>query len=488
MNGLKTAFFASIGGVLLLIISSRFIEYRQWKNEIGKLSDETIALNKIVILLGQMKEETADNFTYTDENNNKVKPANVFRDIYTESKKQSQALQSFSTSMADTINAGFEKLIGEQNHLNTIPYIEKLRQEIVTLSNKQDKMVEEFKTSMYSGFEKVVGQQNDLNTIPILEKLQVEIEGLGNKLQDPTNEMTQNVVKDLEAALERMVNEFKTSVSGSAKSELESLAKLLGQAGSSLTDFPKKLEEMTNNLNENFRGLQGVVEQISQQTLTQSTESTGAMKKQLDDITSVFKENIGTLQSGQSELITKQSENVKLSDGLLNAFNTSIVKMNSLSDGVNETIKKFDRVQTDLNLAAGQLKSVSENVNTSSSSIKDAQLKFSEQSNHFLTANAKTIEEIQKALSLAKNTSDDYVQKFTIIEEGLKGIFTQIQTGLHDYRDTVGNSLEMLLGKYSVELTKSTDALSGAIKIQEDSMVELTEVLSKFNTLKSQRN
>ena len=483
LDGLKTAFFASIVGIVSLIISSKFIAFTQRKYEKVILSDETIALNTLIELV----KELNSNLTFTDENNNKVKAANILREIYEESGKQSQALQSFSTSLADTINAGFENLIGQQNTLNTIPFIEKLKQEIITLSNKQDKLVEEFKSSMYSGFEKVVGQQNDLNTIPILEKLQLEIEGLGNKLQDPTTEMTQNVVKDLEAALERMVNEFKSSVSGSAKAELESLAKSLGQAGNSLTEFPRKLEEMTNNLNDNFKGLQTIVQQISQQTLSQSTESTGAMKKQLDDISHVFKENIGALQSGQSELIKKQSDNVRLSEGLLSAFNVSIEKMNSLSNGVNETIKKFDTVQVDLNNAAGQLKSVSENVNSSSVNFRSAEQKFAEQSNQFINSNSKTIEEIQKSLVIAKNVSEDYSQKFAVIENGLKGIFNQIQTGLNDYKDTIGDSLQNFLGKYSDALTTTASALQNTIQMHENTLEDLTEQLDKLD-MKAKKN
>jgi hypothetical protein len=270
LEGLKTAFYASIIGIIALIISSKVIAIVQKGYEKIILSDETVALNKIVDLLNEMKTdinnnaiEFNNNFILTDDNNNKAKPANVFRDIYEESRKQSQALQSFSTSMADTITAGFDKLIGEQNTLSSIPYLEKLRQEITLLSNKQDKIIEEFKTSLSIGFSEVIGQQKELDTIPHLEKLTHEIESFGSKQKDSTSEMTQNVANDISVALGKMIDEFKDSMSGNTKKEFENLATLLNSAGNTLIDFPAKIQTMTDNLNSNFKDLQQVVQNIS---------------------------------------------------------------------------------------------------------------------------------------------------------------------------------------------------------------------------------
>jgi len=435
IGGLKTAFLASIGGIVLSIIFSKFTAYKQWKNEKGKLSEETIALNKLVELTEELKTNFHDSFTYTDENNKRIKPANVFRDIYEESVKQSTALQSFSTDLSTKIEAGFDTIMSNQI-------------------------------------------QNGV--IPELQAVKAAIENLGDKMNDPTTEMTQNVVKELQTAMGTMIDEFKTSMSGSTKSELEHLTTLLSQAGGSLTDFPAKLQNMTENLNENFRGLQEVVQQISKQTLSQSEQSTDQMRKQVEEMSEILKTKVGDLQVGQEVLMTKQSENLQVSDKLLNAFNTSIEKMNGLSVEVTETISKFSKVQSELNSAAFQFKQISENVNNSSSSFKDGQLKFSQHSNEFLKNNVETIQEIQKTLTTAKEVSSDYAKKFEVIEKGLQGIFSRIQTGLNEYRDTVSGSLETYLGRYTDALTKTTESLAGATSIQEGILEELSEQLSKL--------
>jgi len=292
-------------------------------------------------------------------------------------------------------------------------------------------------------------------------------------------------VKELQESMGKMIEEFKTSMSGDTKNEMERLAGLLGQAGGSLTDFPTKLQNMTDNLNENFRGLQDVVQQISQQTLSQSQDSTNAMKKQVEDMSEILRNKVGDLQSGQQSLLTEQSKNLQVSENLLSAFNTSIENMNGLSTGVTQSIIKLNEAQTVLTTTISNFRNASQEINSSSSKFGESQVTFSRYSNEFLQNNSNTIDEIQKSLVKAKDVSADYAQKFEIIEKGLQDIFAKITTGLKDYQATVSGSLETYLGKYTDALTKTAESLAGASSKQEDILAELTEQLSKLNGRKN---
>ena len=447
LSGMGTAFVSSIYGMLLSLVFTFFekVQVNSLHNSIHSLCynlDKKFKISKEderTIELKRQERLLNEYFIFKDENGNDVKPGNVFRDIFSETRKQSVALQSFSTDLANLIEAGFEKIL-----------------------NDPDKGV------MFE-----------------LQSLKTEIVNLGSKLQDPASEMTQNVVKELETSMAKMIEEFKVSMSGSTKSELENLTALLGQAGSSLTDFPSKLELMTDNLNQNFKGLQEVVQQISQQTLKQSEQSTEQMRKQVEEMSEILKDKVGDLQVGQEVLMTKQTENLQVSEKLLGSFNSSIERLNELSNQVNETVSSFSKVQGELNSASGQLKSITENVLSSSNSFKEAQLKFAQHSNEFLKNNASTIEEIQKSLKQAKELSMEYSSKFEIIEKGLQGIFQQISTGLEDYRNTVGESVESFLGKYTEALTNTAKSLADAANtqqgIQTELLDELTEQIDKLN-------
>jgi uncharacterized phage infection (PIP) family protein YhgE len=402
MNGLKTAFLVSISGVALLVIFSFIANMKRKKLEEGVLSDETLAIKKLTEVLLELQNDLKS----TDENGNIIKPGNLFRDLYEESKKQSISLQTFSTDLALTISAGFEQILNDPN-------------------------------------EGVVAE---------LKLVKQEIENLGNKLQDPATDMTQSIVKELQDSMGKMIEEFKTSMSGDTKDEMERLANLLGKAGSSLTDFPKKLETMTDNLNENFKGLQEIVQQISKQTLSQSEESTNQMKKQVEEMSKILSDQVGGLQSGQQTLITEQSKNLSLSENLLTAFNSSIEKMNGLSLGVTDTVSKLNQAQTDLETVISAFKNISQDVNSSTSKFGESQINFTKYSNEFLKNNSNILDQIQETFSTAKDVSKDYADKFKIIEKGLQDIFTTLNKGLTEYQKTVSTSLESFLGNYTEHL------------------------------------
>ena len=431
MNGLKTAFLVSIFGVALLVGFSFWTNIKKKKLEEGVLSEETQAINNLIEAIKELKND----FTSTDDNGNVIKPGNIFRDIYKESLKQSNALQTFSADLALTISAGFEEI----------------------LNNPTEGVVAELKL------------------------VKAEIESLGKKMQDPATDMTQNIVKELQESMGKMIEEFKTSMSGDTKNEMEHLAKLLGQAGGSLTDFPMKLQNMTDNLNENFRGLQDVVKQISQQTLSQSEDSTNAMRKQVEEMSEILRSKVGDLQTGQQSLLTEQSKNLQVSENLLSAFNTSIENMNVLSVGVTKCINNLNEAQAALATTISNFRNVSQEINTSSSKFGESQLLFSKHSNEFLQNNSSTIDEIQKSLVKAKDVSADYAQKFEIIEKGLQDIFAKITVGLKDYQETVSGSLETYLGRYSNALTETAGSLEKASAKQEDILEQLTEQLDKLN-------
>lgn len=435
MNGLKTAFLVSIFGVALLVGFSFWTNIKKKKLEKGVLSEETQAINKLIEVIKELRTDLSS----TDDNGNVVKAGNVLRDLYKESIKQSNSLQTFSSDLALAVSAGFEQI----------------------LNNPAEGVVAELKL------------------------VKAEIENLGNKLKDPATDMTQNIVKELQESMGKMIEEFKTSMSGDTKNEMERLAQLLGQAGGSLTDFPTKLQNMTDNLNENFRGLQDIVQQISHQTLSQSEQSTSQMRKQVEEMSEILRSKVGDLQLGQQTLLSEQSRNLQVSENLLSAFNTSIEKMNSLSVEVTQSINKLNQAQAELAKVIATFRNVSQEINTSSSKFGESQLTFSRYSNEFLQNNSNTIDEIQKSLTKAKEVSADYAQKFEIIEKGLQDIFAKITLGLKDYQETVSGSLETYLGKYTDALTKTAESLAGASSKQEDILEELTEQLGKLNGTKN---
>jgi methyl-accepting chemotaxis protein len=261
---------------------------------------------------------------------------------------------------------------------------------------------------------------------------------------------------------------------------MENLAKTLGEAGKSLNDFPEKLQIMTDTLNNNFAGLQGVIKNIGEETFKTSDEINKKMQNDIKEMAEILKDNVSIIQDGQGNIVAEQSKNLQLSENLLSAFNTSIESMNNISSKVNDILSEFKSVHNGMISATNEFKIISENVNSSTNNTKIAQENFSKYSNEFIKGNQETIEKIIDTIQISVNLVDEYTVKFEIIEQGLKGIFSQIDNGLNQYQKNVGSSLESYLTKYSDALTSTAQSLSSASQEQFEILEELSEQLSKL--------
>ncbi len=442
LSGMSTSFLTSVWGMLLSIVFTIIekVAMNKLYKQVYKLCYELDKKHKftkkdeIDIQITAQRDILADFFISTTEEGQERKPGNILRDIFSQSERQTQALKAFSTDLAIKIEAGFEKMLEDQNE----------------------------------------------SIVPLLKQLKEEIQNLGENLKSPTEEMTQNIVKDLEVALNKMIEEFKASVSDSTKNEMESLAKILERSGKSLEAFPQHLEKMTGNLSTNFEDLQGVVKEISANTLSQGEDSMKQMKEVMDLTTKGLSQKVGALQQGQENLLNKQSENLQISSDLFEALNGSIDNMKGLSTEITGTISQFGSVQKELGFIASELKSSSSKVNLSTEAFKSSQDNFINHSDKFLSENQKTLQEVKNALETAKSVSSDYSQKFEVIESGLKGIFSQINNGLNQYSDNVKANTEKFLNEYTNALTKTAQALAEASSKQENILEELSDQLSKF--------
>ena len=434
IDGLKTAFVVSIVGVICLLFFTRRVALIRRRENEGKFSEETTAIKELTNVMLEFKKELSDNFIYTDENNNKVTPANFFRNINNQLEQQTTALSSFSLDLANLIENGLEKIL-----------------------NNEEKGVT---------FE--------------LQSLKIEIEKLAKNIQAPGKGIADGAIDQLQSAMREMVSEFKTSVSGSAKDEMENLAKTLGEAGKSLTDFPDKLQVMTDNLNNNFAGLQEVIKHIGEETFKTSDEINKKMQNDIKDMAVILKDNVSSIQEGQGSIVAEQSKNLELSENLLSAFNESISNMNTISSEVSRTLVEFKTVHKEIIGITNEFKTISENVNDSTNQNKLAQEHFSKYSSNFVKGNQEIIENINETIETSANLVNEYSEKFEVIEQGLKGIFNQIDNGLNEYQKNVGSSLESYLTKYSDALTNTAQSLSSASQEQFEILEELSEQLSKL--------
>ncbi len=512
LNGMSTAFFTSLVGMICSLIFTFFdkIVRNKLHRNIHALTeklDDTYYIDDTNLqeqyqaalvdkLIGIVRSELDSKLMYTNEAGENVTAGNAIREILTENMEQSKALKSFSTDLAIELNNGFDEVLSRQMQQKILPLMESV----------------------------------DNTTKSVIE----HIDKMADTVASPASGMMDSVVEELKKSMSAIIDEFKTSLSGSATSQLETLAQHLGTASQAMGDFPQNMENISNTLqvtieevknaiseisktsaNANSAAMQQMQEQIAFATssisnaisevkevmngITQSSqEQSNQMIAKLSDAAekmgSFLDNTISSLSSSvqnsvksitddvtskQADLIALQEDTTSQTKKLLEAFNVGLERLEKMNEYVTNTMDGFKQAQGEISISTGNLRTISGDMKLATELFNKIQSEYTEKLNQLQLSSQRGIDQIAELLRNSGKMTDDYAQKFELIKQGLGGIFSQLQSGLTEYSNTVKATTQKYLDQYSSSLTQTTDALSSTIQQQGEIVEMLTETLSK---------
>lgn len=512
LNGMSTAFFTSLVGMICSLIFTFFDKivrnklHRNIHALTGKLDDtyyiddtnlqEQYQAALVDKLIGIVRSELDSKLMYTNEAGENVTAGNAIREILTENMEQSKALKSFSTDLAIELNNGFDEVLSRQMQQKILPLMESV----------------------------------DNTTKSVIE----HIDKMADTVASPASGMMDSIVEELKKSMSAIIDEFKTSLSGSATSQLETLAQHIGTASQAMGEFPQNMENISNTLqvtieevknaiseisktsaNANSAAMQQMQEQIAFATssisnaisevkevmngITQSSqEQSNQMIAKLSDAAekmgSFLDNTISSLSSSvqnsvksitddvtskQADLIALQEDTTSQTKKLLEAFNVGLERLEKMNEYVTNTMDGFKQAQGEISISTGNLRTISGDMKLATELFNKIQSEYTEKLNQLQLSSQRGIDQIAELLRSSGKMTDDYAQKFELIKQGLGGIFSQLQSGLTEYSNTVKATTQKYLDQYSSSLTQTTDALSSTIQQQGEIVEMLTETLSK---------
>lgn len=512
LNGMSTAFFTSLVGMICSLIFTFFdkIVRNKLHRNIHALTeklDDTYYIDDTNLqeqyqaalvdkLIGIVRSELDSKLMYTNEAGENVTAGNAIREILIENMEQSKALKSFSTDLAIELNNGFDEVLSRQMQQKILPLMESV----------------------------------DNTTKSVIE----HIDKMADTVASPASGMMDSVVEELKKSMSAIIDEFKTSLSGSATSQLETLAQHLGTASQAMGDFPQNMENISNTLqvtieevknaiseisktsaNANSAAMQQMQEQIAFATssisnaisevkevmngITQSSqEQSNQMIAKLSDAAekmgSFLDNTISSLSSSvqnsvksitddvtskQADLIALQEDTTSQTKKLLEAFNVGLERLEKMNEYVTNTMDGFKQAQGEISISTGNLRTISGDMKLATELFNKIQSEYTEKLNQLQLSSQRGIDQIAELLRSSGKMTDDYAQKFELIKQGLGGIFSQLQSGLTEYSNTVKATTQKYLDQYSSSLTQTTDALSSTIQQQGEIVEMLIETLSK---------
>lgn len=522
LSGMGTAFITSLVGMLLSMIYSFCDKY--WRNRLSKhlhvltkkldslyyIDDRTLDdLNEKALaksIASTMKEVVEhemrsvvnalnEKLTYNSESGEATTIANAIREILKENQEQSKALKSFSTDLAIELNNGFDEVLSRQMQQKILPLMENV----------------------------------DATTKAIVE----HIDQMASLVSSPATDMIQTVVDELKNSMSEMMKEFSSGLSGSATNELETLAHQLGTAAQSMADFPNNMAHISSTLQVTIEEVKNAVSEIShtsananstamQQMQEQITFATSAISAAIAEVKDVMSgisqssqeqsnqmvskladaaEKMGTFLSGtistlsssvqqsvksitddvsnkQADLIALQEETTAQTKRLLETFNHGLDRLEKMNEYITGTMNMFQQAQGQITGSTAHLQTITGDMKLATQLFNKTQTDYAVKMEEMQLNSQRGIDAVTELLKNSGDLSEDYVEKFEIIRQGLGSIFQQLQSGLSEYSRTVQATTQKYLDQYSTSLTNTTDALSSTIQQQNEVVEMLVESLN----------
>lgn len=520
LAGMGTAFLTSLLGMTFSILFTavdKALRHRLYKDvkELTDKLDSEYYIDDLVLsninqqnIVNQLYKalkndfqqqalEIANKLTYTNAEGQNVTIGNAIREILTENTKQSKALMSFSTDLAMELNQGFDETLSRQMQQKIVPLMESV----------------------------------DATTKAVVE----HIDKMADTVSSPATDMMQNVVDELKQSMQSLLTEFSTGLSGSATSELENLAMQLGTATQAMADFPKNMENISATLQVTIEEVKHAISEISntsananstamQQMQEQITYATGAISNAITEVKEVMSgisqssqeqsnqmvskladaaEKMGSFLTGtistlsnsvqqsvkgitddinskQTDLIALQEDTTSQTKKLLENFNVGLERLEKMNEYVTGTMNGFKQAQGEITVSTSNLRTISSDMKLATELFNKGQNDYAARLAQLQTASQKGIDQVTEMLKNSGQLSDEYVQKFDLIKQGLGSIFSQLQSGLTEYSRTVKDTTDKYLASYTSSLTQTTGALASTIERQNEVTEMLTDTISRY--------
>lgn len=521
LAGMGTAFLTSLLGMtfsILFTAADKALRHRLYKDvkELTDKLDSEYYIDDLVLAninqqnivnqlykalkndLQQQALEIANKLTYTNAEGQNVTIGNAIREILTENTKQSKALMSFSTDLAMELNQGFDETLSRQMQQKIVPLMESV----------------------------------DATTKAVVE----HIDKMADTVSSPATDMMQSVVDELKQSMQSLINEFSAGLSSSATSELEHLATQLGTATLAMADFPKNMENISATLQVTIEEVKHAISEISntsananstamQQMQKQITYATGAISNAITEVKEVMSgisqssqeqsnqmvskladaaEKMGSFLTGtistlsnsvqqsvkgitddinskQTDLIALQEDTTSQTKKLLENFNAGLERLEKMNEYVTGTMNGFKQAQGEITVSTSNLRTISSDMKLATELFNKGQNDYAARLAQLQTASQKGIDQVTDMLKSSGQLSDEYVQKFDLIKQGLGSIFSQLQSGLTEYSRTVKDTTDKYLASYTSSLTQTTGALASTIERQNEITEMLTDTISRYN-------
>lgn len=452
LGGMATAFSTSIAGMLLSIAfniyeKNRFRSISDAARRLAHHLDQKYLLSTADKLQFQAEDQAAllkGIFGYRTDDGFEVLPAHVLRDIRDESRKHSQALQSFATDLAEGI-------------MLSTHTIEALGMNIGA--------------AFQSAMQAKLG--------PAIEGVQKAVEELRDEKSSTNEDLVKDVVAELQEALNAMGSQFQEALSGGAVEHLEELARSVGATQGAMAEMPNVLRELMDTLRADLID-------TSVRVGEESELATAAIRQEMERAVTGLGEAVTHTQDRTAELLQRQNESTEALTELVVSLSGLTQQQESAADQVRESLQSVRMTLGRFMELHESLTPTSRAITESGQLLRESTAEFVQGSERLQEVYADNLKGLRLVLEDVKGVARDYASQFDTIRTGLQGIFEQIQSGLTSYQNETSKSLNKYLGDFASQLAAASSALSGSVSALSESLEDLNDFADSIGTMSRQ--
>ena len=296
--------------------------------------------------------------------------------------------------------------------------------------------------------------------------------GLSETTDRVNQEMTQ-IASDIRNLLETVANQADDQLA-------QRMVEVEAVSNQSIQTLQTTIAELGQSITSTLDQQQQTIETITSRTAKASAKATDQMRQLVDQAAARLGENVEGAEKSISTLLQQQADQI-------NAFDTQITNSQVMLTKSTEMLKEMDTSVTNVRqliettrALSGQLMTGATQLENAGQRLTQASNAFNQENERYLTANRETTTQIQNILGESQRFLNDSVHRFQTIDNGLRSIFEQIETGLDEYATTSRESINMYLRDFSVQLTQASTALASSVEALNESVDILIDMIERL--------
>ena len=222
-----------------------------------------------------------------------------------------------------------------------------------------------------------------------------------------------------------------------------------------------------------------MVSKLAEAAEKMGTFLTGTMNTLSTSVTQSVKDITEDVNSKQASLIALQEDTTIQTKKLLDSFNIGLERLEKMNTYISGTMSGFRQAQGEITVSTSNLRTISDEMKFATEMFNKGQNDYAAKLVELQMKSQRGIDQLSELLKDSGQLSEEYVQKFEIIKQGLSSIFAQLQNGLSEYSRTVKDSTDKYLAQYTTSLTQTTGALASAIERQNEVTEMLTDTITR---------